>query len=123
MGEWLSSPEGQQGSSQARSAWVAMPKAPVREGLVEVVTLLAIASNLSQVRLNRPAGTGLFFLIIPGTSCLATTCYPSGTKAIQDSTRYKPMLLYAVAKSWRVRESACGRVFHTSRASPESKVA
>jgi hypothetical protein len=76
MGEWLSSPEGQQGSSQARSAWVAMPKAPVREGLVEVVTLLAIASNLSQVRLNRPAGTGLFFLIIPGTSCLARAIPP-----------------------------------------------
>jgi hypothetical protein len=27
---------------------------------------------LSQGRFNRPAGTGLFFFIIPGTSCLAT---------------------------------------------------
>jgi hypothetical protein len=30
------------------------------------------SANLSQHPFNRPAGTGLFFLMIPGTSCLAT---------------------------------------------------
>ena len=38
-------------------------------------------------------------------------------------TGWKPMLLYAVAMSRRVRGTACEEDFHTSRASPESKVA
>ena len=32
MGEWAFVPEGQPDSSQARSAWVAMQRAPVPEG-------------------------------------------------------------------------------------------
>jgi hypothetical protein len=35
-------------------------------------TFSTIASHLSQDRFNRPAGTGAIFLMIPGTSCLAT---------------------------------------------------
>jgi hypothetical protein len=39
-------------------------------------------------RSNRPVGTG-YFLVIPGTSCLATISRPSGTKAISLSLRDK----------------------------------
>jgi len=35
-------------------------------------TFLTPGSNLSRDRFNRPAGTGAIFLVIPGTSCLAT---------------------------------------------------
>src|SRR5271165_1306700 len=36
------------------------------------VRFLFLASDLSRDPFNRPAGTGLFFLLTPGTSCLAT---------------------------------------------------
>ena len=73
-------PEGQADRSQARSAWVAMQRGPVPEGRsksLSVPQIFVVETELMplQKRLvhlfNRPAGTG-FFLMIPGTSCLAT---------------------------------------------------
>jgi hypothetical protein len=53
-------PEGQADRSQARSAWVAMQKGPVPEGR-------SIGSMVQSFRWD-----GAIFLMIPGTSCLAT---------------------------------------------------
>jgi hypothetical protein len=82
MGEWLLSAEGQVDRSQARSAWVAIQRAPVPEGRSKSLSIPEIfvvetefmplskrrvfllkgmlASNLSRDRFNRPAGTRLF---------------------------------------------------------------
>ena len=62
-------PEGQQDSSQVRSAWVAIQKDPCPGGTVEVIfsprdiviTSSCFAPILSREPFNRPAGTGLFF--------------------------------------------------------------
>jgi hypothetical protein len=85
-------PEGQADSSQARSAWLAMQRAPVPEGRSKSLsvpqqfftTFFLLAPNLIQDRFNRPAGTG-YFLMIPGTSCLATIVF-----SLRDKKTFRP---------------------------------
>jgi len=69
-------PEGQHDSSQARSAWVSR-EAPRPGGTVEVEPVpgrffVETEPHAVSDLFNRPAGTGPFYLMTPGTSCLAT---------------------------------------------------
>jgi hypothetical protein len=68
-------PEGQADRSQARSAWVSMQRGPVPEG------------RLKSLSVPRIFVVETIFLMIPGTSCLATIVLSLRDKTIRPSKR------------------------------------